>query len=132
MDLRVASTTSPNLANSVLTWPSTAQTSEERCSMASVLNPICRLLSMAARLAGPVTTTRLSFCRLSTRPGRRSTSANRLSVGRYITAKSVVWGGARYLAAIFLASARMEVSNALPAAMIAPRSAASSASCKRW
>jgi hypothetical protein len=105
-----------------------AQTSEERFSIASVLKPICRLLSMAARLAGPVTITAVVLQALDQARAAQH-FGKQASVGRYITAKSVVCGGARYLAAIFLASA-IEVSNALPAAMIA--SAASCASCRRW
>ena len=41
-------------ANSVLTAPSTRQTSLERCSIASVRKPICRLLSSARKFVGPV------------------------------------------------------------------------------
>ena len=112
--------------------PSRLHTSDERFSIASVLKPICRLLSMAARLAGPVIITRQSFCTASTRPGRRITSANRPSVGKYNTAKSVVCGGDTYLAKIFFASSLMEVSNALPADRMAALSAASCASMSRW
>ncbi|MNH36612.1 hypothetical protein D3C79_974210 [compost metagenome] len=65
--------------------------------MARVLKPICRLLSMAARLAGPVIITRQSFWIASTRRGLRMTSANSPSVGRYRMAKSVVCGGDTYL-----------------------------------
>ena len=48
----VASTTSPNLANSVLTTPSRLHTLGRTLFNRQVLKPICRLLSMAARLAG--------------------------------------------------------------------------------
>ena len=66
---------SPNLLNSVLTAPSTAHTSAERCSMARVRKPICKLLSIAASVVGPVRLTRQSRCRVSASPGRLSASA---------------------------------------------------------
>ena len=132
IDFLVASTTSPNFENSFFTWPSRLQTSEERFSIASVLKPICRLLSMAARLAGPVIITRQSFCSASISPGRRRVSANRPSVGRYRMAKSVVCGGETYLLKIFFASKRIEASKALPAEAMAALSALSCASIRRW
>ena len=45
-------------SNSVLTAPSTFQTSPERFWIASVRKPICRLLSSAARVVGPAMLTR--------------------------------------------------------------------------
>ena len=56
------------LPNSVLTARSTCQTSDERCSMARVRKPICRLFSRAARLLGPATLTRRP-CSRSSNPG---------------------------------------------------------------
>ena len=47
------SKTPPNLSNSVLTAPSTFQTSPERFWIANVRKPICRLLSNAAIVVGP-------------------------------------------------------------------------------
>jgi hypothetical protein len=60
---RVASRTSPNLPNSVLMAPRTAQTSDDRRSMANVRKPICRLLSSAASVVGPAMQIRRSRCR---------------------------------------------------------------------
>lgn len=87
---------------------------------------------MAARLAGPVIITRHSFCTASTSPGRRITSANSPSEGRYSTAKSVVCGGETYLLKILRASSRMDASKALPADCSSALSAASCASSRRW
>ena len=51
--LRVLASTSPNLPNSVLTAPSTSQTSAERLSSASVRKPICRLFSSGQQRRRP-------------------------------------------------------------------------------
>ncbi len=93
----------PYLLNSALAAPSTFHTSLERFSIATVRKPICRLLRMAARVVGPVTITRWVCCSSVIRPGRRITSANRPSVGRYMMAKSVECGGCTYLAEMVLA-----------------------------
>ena len=73
--LRVFARAAPNLPNSVLTAPSISQTSDERFSSASVRKPICRLVSVASSVVGPVSMTLWSRCSASTRPGRRSASA---------------------------------------------------------
>jgi hypothetical protein len=57
----VASITSPNLLNSVLSYPKAFQISDERFSIARVLNPICKLLSIAEKVEGPATVTRKSL-----------------------------------------------------------------------
>src|SRR5450830_1795104 len=98
--------TSPNLLNSVLTAPSTCQTSLERFSSASVRKPICSELSMAISVVGPASVMRCSRCSTSIRPGRRNTSAYRPSEGRNRMAKSVVCGGSMYFSAIERASVR--------------------------
>ncbi|KAG1433535.1 hypothetical protein G6F57_022076 [Rhizopus arrhizus] len=98
--------------------------------MASVRNPICKLLRKAARLLGPATWLRRACC-LASRPGRRCTSAYRLSVGRNMMAKSVVWGGATYLLAISLACTSTARPRAAPAAFTPSTSAASWASIRR-
>jgi hypothetical protein len=50
---------------------------------------------------------------LSNSPGRRNTSAKRLSVGRKRIANSVVRGGAMYLTLIVFANERIRFSRAL-------------------
>ncbi|MCY1544936.1 hypothetical protein D9M68_808500 [compost metagenome] len=70
-------------------------------------------------------------CSLSSRPGRRSTSAYRLSVGRNMMAKSVVCGGATYLAAIARACSSTARPSAAPALLTPSASAASWASMRR-
>lgn len=67
--------------------------------MTSVRKPICRLLSKAVEVVGPAMTTRCSRCNASISPGRWMDSAYRPSVGRNISAKSVVWGGTTYFLA---------------------------------
>ena len=94
--LRSLPSTPPNLPNSVFTARSTFHTSVARFSMASVWKPTRRLLSRAASVVGPATITRAWFCSSAARPGMRSTSAYSPSVGRNITAMSVVYGGATY------------------------------------
>mmetsp|Transcript_61148 Transcript_61148/g.144400 ORF Transcript_61148/g.144400 Transcript_61148/m.144400 type:complete len:204 (+) Transcript_61148:1320-1931(+) len=123
--------TSPNLPNSVLTAPSTSQTSAERFSSAKVRKPICRLVSVASSVVGPHSMTLCSRCSPSTRPGRRSASAYRPSVGTKRMPKSVVCGGPTYFSRMVRASSRSRVSIALPAASAATASARSCASSRR-
>src|SRR4051812_37992730 len=66
-------------------------------------------------VVGPATQTRYFVCSSSIKPARRTTSENRPSVGRYITAKLVVAGGETYLSLIFFASDRIVASRLLPA-----------------
>src|SRR5450759_4744089 len=77
-----------------------------------------RLLSSAASVEGPATTTRKRCCRSSTSAGWRTTSAYNPSVARNMTAKSVVCGGLTYLrwmswAARRMARARASVARAI-------------------
>ncbi|EWS57222.1 hypothetical protein Y695_04893 [Hydrogenophaga sp. T4] len=123
--------TSPNLPNSVLTAPSTCQTSLLRFSSASVRKPICSELSMAISVVGPASVTRYSRCSTSISPGRRSTSAYRPSVGRNRIAKSVVCGGSRYLSAMLLASSLMRCSRPRAASSAPSTSARCCASSRR-
>ena len=61
-------------------------------SIASVLNPICKLLSRATNVFGPDTTT-LYFCvNVSIKTVFFTTSQYKLSVGKNIIPKSVVYG----------------------------------------
>jgi DNA recombination protein RmuC len=127
----VLASTSPNLANSVFTAPSTCQTSALRFSSARVRKPICRLVSVASSVVGPASITLCSRCIASTSPGRRSASAYRLSVGTNSTPKSVVYGAAMYFSRMLRASSRKRSSMALAAASAPGASARSWASSRR-
>ena len=89
--------------------------------MASVLNPIWRLLRMDQSVVGPAITTLHSRCTYSASPGLRITSAKSPSVGRKRMPKSVVFGGLRYLSQMSQAHPLILVSRALAAASISSR-----------
>src|SRR5207247_2537949 len=104
-----------------------SQTSLARASIASVRNPICRLLTIMLRFIGPAMVTRCSRCTNSARPGRRASSAYRPSVGTNRIAKSVVAGGSRYFSRMVFASSLTRISSALAASSTAAGSARSCA-----
>ena len=81
-------------------------------------------------MAGPATLTRRSWS-LSSKPGWRNTSAYRLSLGKNIIAKSVVYGGDTYFETINFACVSTALPSARPAALIPSRSDSSWASIRR-
>ena len=92
---------------------------------------MCKLLSNAVKVVGPATTMRYSRCNKSSKPASRATSAYKPSVGKNITAKSVVYGGATYFSLMVLASNLIWRNKSLRALSSAAVSAISCASCIR-
>ena len=106
------------------------RSSPERFSIAAVRKPVCSVESSAPKLVGPAASTRLARSQ-SESPSVRTTSAYSPSLGRYMTAKSVVTGGRMYFLAMDSACVLTARSRFLRARSSPSRSARSEAETSR-